>query len=215
MEAARQGPCKSCEPNGRLSRCDAEPRCACFEMRCATKSGYHLLKGARSREKRCAAASRDASYRDDELFVAFASGISGVCTIHFQGFAQRNAQRFKQFVAGGFLTVDAGDFFNPPDPPLSVLLHYRRISLAYGNLRTASYSAGKFGRLAAQGIVLRRATTKVEFTRCWQPVRSNKRLGMRRNYSPNTSRMTSGRLAAMVSKAWAAPDGLRRPCSHS
>ena len=40
-------------------------------------------------------------------------------------------------------------------------------------------------------------------------------LGMRRNYSANTSRMTSGRLAAMVSKAWAAPDGLRRPCSHS
>ena len=40
-------------------------------------------------------------------------------------------------------------------------------------------------------------------------------LGVRRNYSANTSRMTSGRLAAMVSKAWAAPDGLRRPCSHS
>lgn len=91
MEEGRQDPCRSCAPDGRLFRCDAEPRCACFEMGCATRSGYHLLEGARSRATSGVAANRDASYCNDELFVVFARCLSGVGAIHFQRFAQSNA----------------------------------------------------------------------------------------------------------------------------
>jgi hypothetical protein len=38
-----------------------------------------------------------------------------------QGLAERDTQRLDEFLACGFLSVDAGDFFDPADPPRAVL----------------------------------------------------------------------------------------------
>jgi hypothetical protein len=53
----------------------------------------------------------------------------GSRSVHFQGFTQGNSKRFEQFFARALLAVDAGNFFNPADPPLASLLNNSRVAV--------------------------------------------------------------------------------------
>jgi len=44
-------------------------------------------------------------------------------TVELEGFPQCNFESFLQFLVGSFLTIYTGDFRDPANPPLSLLLH--------------------------------------------------------------------------------------------
>ncbi|MGH8739069.1 MAG: hypothetical protein ACREVC_17080, partial [Burkholderiales bacterium] len=129
--AARQDLCRSFVPNGRLFRYGAERRCACSETGYATRNAVRLLGEVSSHETRGAAATLVVSYRDLELFVAYARRLLGVGAIHLQRFAERGSKGVEQLVARAFLAIDARDFFNPADPPLTVLLYDGGVALVH------------------------------------------------------------------------------------
>ena len=80
-----------------------------------------------------AAADRGVSYRNFELFVAYSRCLFGIRSIHLYRFTKRNSKGFEKLVARALLTVNARDFFNPADPPLTVLLHYSRVTLVHAD----------------------------------------------------------------------------------
>ena len=72
-----------------------------------------------------------ASYRDGKFLVAFACGATGLNSIELNGLGDGNVQGLQEFLARGLLAVNAGDFLNPADPPICVLLYYRSIRLLH------------------------------------------------------------------------------------
>lgn len=58
-----------------------------------------------------------ASYRNIQLFVSSARGLTGFIAIHFQRFHQRDSQGLQQLGADALLAIDAQNFLDPANPP--------------------------------------------------------------------------------------------------
>ena len=76
----------------------------------------------RIRTIRDVVSSHAASYGDLELLKFIAGGTDSVCSIHFERFAQGDAERLNEFLATLLLAVHTGHFFNPADPPSGIFL---------------------------------------------------------------------------------------------
>src|SRR5262245_55469038 len=66
--------------------------------------------------------TRSSPRRDAYLLVGAAGGRPCLGTVHLQRLFQGIAEIIQQFLAGLALGVDTGDFLDPADPPLAVLL---------------------------------------------------------------------------------------------
>ena len=67
------------------------------------------------------------SYRDAKFLVAFACGATGLNSIELNDLGEGNVQGFRDFLAGGLLSVNAGNFLDPANPRnlrLALLLKY-------------------------------------------------------------------------------------------
>src|SRR5438105_14115835 len=88
------------------------------------------------------AANRRASYRDSQLFIAFACRLLRVSAVHLQCFTESHPKGFNKLVARAFLAIHARNLFNPADPPVAVLLHDGHVSLLHANTSTAHLTSG-------------------------------------------------------------------------
>src|SRR5260370_17516949 len=122
MAAVPRDPCRSFSPDVRLFRCDAGRRCAGFETGYATRSVCRLLEEVSSRAMRGAAANRGASYRDSQLFIAFACRLLAVGAVHLQLFPESPPKGFEQLVPRAFLAIHPRTSFIPALPPPPPLL---------------------------------------------------------------------------------------------
>ena len=91
----------------------------------------HLPAEGRNRVKKDVALGRGASYGNAVFFVSKPRSSASVRTVHFQGFREGDAQRFQKFLARALLAIHPGDFFNPTNPPPTVLFDDSRICLIH------------------------------------------------------------------------------------
>src|SRR5690349_16076099 len=66
---------------------------------------------------------RASSCDDERFFKICTSHLSSVCSIQLKSFVECEAKALEQFFASSFLAVDSGDFFDPANPPVAVLLY--------------------------------------------------------------------------------------------
>src|SRR3972149_723338 len=92
-------------------------------MDCTTTNDGRLPLRIRSQRIRDAESGCAASHRDRVFLVALAGSIDRIRTIELQGFSQSNLKRFQQFLTRRFLAIDAGDFLDPSDPPVTLIFH--------------------------------------------------------------------------------------------
>src|SRR5260370_23021349 len=107
MTAGPRDPCPSFSQDVRLFPSYTGRRCAGFETGYATRSVCRLLEEVSSRAMRGAAANRGASYRDSQLFIAFACRLLGVGAVHLQRFPESHPKGLEQLVARAFLAIHA------------------------------------------------------------------------------------------------------------
>ena len=55
-------------------------------------------------------------------------------SIEFQSFFESDLQTFQEFIMGSFLTVNPGEFRNPPNPPFAILFGHRSVFASHNHL---------------------------------------------------------------------------------
>ena len=72
------------------------------------------------------------SYGDEFFGVAGLGRTNCILAIELERFGETLPQAGKKLFPSAFLAVDAGDFLDPSDPPVAILLGYRRVCIGQG-----------------------------------------------------------------------------------
>src|SRR5262245_52081607 len=122
MGAGCRGPGRSSGTAGWGFPCAEAPQSAAHWPGCPTTNAGGPHGPRRSRAGASARAVRAASRRDAHFLVDTARRGSGLGAVHLQRLFQGIAEVVQQLLAGLALGVNAGDFLDPADPPLALLL---------------------------------------------------------------------------------------------
>ncbi len=110
------------------SRCDEELLISCFGLDSTTTSADHLLEQTHIPDRADNGVNCRASYGDGFLYVPIPCGFKGFTAVPFQGLTKRNTQCLQKFFFGCFLAVDAWNFLNPANPPITSFLGHGSIN---------------------------------------------------------------------------------------
>jgi len=71
------------------------------------------------------------SYSDEFFGVAGLGCTDRILAIELKRFGEAGPKAFEELFPTTFLAVDTGDFLDPSDPPVAILLGYRRVRIGH------------------------------------------------------------------------------------
>ena len=90
------------------------------------------------------------SYSDVFFGVAGLGRTNRILAIELERLGEARPQAGKELLPSSFLTVDAGDFLDPSDPPVAILLRHRRVRIGQVIYLTRQITTSAFACLCTR-----------------------------------------------------------------